>query len=190
MSGSGKSYVSSVFASFGGRHINTDEVYHKLLMPKDGAMSPCTSEIVSEFGEDVADGETVNRVKLGRIVFNDPEKLKKLNSIAHKYVKEATDRITLRCRAPFVLIDAPVLFESGFDAFCDFTVCVVADEKTLIDRICARDGISVSEAKRRLSVQLSGEELQKKCDFSIDNSRGRDVTEDVKKILVEKGLVK
>lgn len=189
-SGSGKSYVSSVFASFGGRHIDTDAVYHDLLAPKDGALSPCAAAIASEFGKVVLKYNTIDRKALGDIVFSDSEKLRKLNTIAHAYIKEEVDRITRRCRKPFVLIDAPVLFESGFDKFCDFTVCVVADEATLIERICRRDGVTKKIAMRRLATQIASSELEEKCDFTVDNSLGRDVTNDVRNILLRKGLVK
>ena len=188
-SGAGKSYVCSVFSSFGGFHIDTDKVYHKLLEPKRGRLSPCAKSLASEFGEDVLDGLTVDRKALGAIVFSDPEKLHRLNEITHAYILKETVRIAERCGAPFALVDAPVLFESGFDKMCDFTVCVIADDRTCVARIKKRDGVSAAEARRRLAAQLSSEELAAKCDFAIDNSEHTDVTPAVRKILIEKGLI-
>lgn len=188
-SGSGKGYVSSLFTSFGGCHIDTDEVYHDLLLPKDGKMSECTKELSAAFGGGITDGAALNRRALGNIVFSDPEKLKLLNIITHKYIKAETLAAVEKCSNSFAVIDAPLLFESGFDALCDFTVCVTANEETLIKRICKRDGISEDEAKIRLRTQIGSDELASRCDFVIDNSYGHDATDDVKNILSKKGLL-
>ena len=189
-SGSGKGYISSVFASFGGLHIDTDKVYHDLLEPVDGKISECLSEIVSYFGEGILDGLHLDRKKLGAIVFSDDEKLLKLNEITHKYIKEKTLSLIDSCTATFAVVDAPVLFESGFDSLCDFTVCAVADDETCIKRIVKRDGVTEEAARARLANQISCEELEAKCDFAVDNSYGRDVTEQIEKILKAKGLVR
>ena len=189
-SGSGKSYVCSVFVSFGGYHIDTDAVYHRLLEPADGELSECASAIAKKFGDDVVRDGAIDRRRLGAIVFSDKKKLSSLNKIAHKFIKTETVRLIRECDSPFVLVDAPLLFESGFNAMCDFTVCVSANEATCIERICRRDGITKAEAKRRLSSQIGSLELKKMCDFSVNNSAGRDVTPDVRKILIKKGLIK
>ena len=189
-SGSGKGYVSSVFSSFGGYHIDTDAVYHDLLLPRNGEMSECTRAIADEFGDDVISNGTVDRGALSSIVFSDRERLETLNGIAHAYILKETRRLVGECGAPFAVVDAPLLIESGFDRLCSFTVCVVADDETCISRICRRDGVSREDALRRLSNQISADELVARCDYSIDNSLGRDVARDVKKILIEKGLIK
>ena len=189
-SGSGKSYVCSVFESFGGYHIDKDAVYHKLLEPSGRTPSPCASEIARAFGEDLLSDGKLDRKALGAVVFSDPGKLKKLNRIAHRYILDETRRLIEATDAPFVLIDAPVLFESGFDKFCDFTVCVVANEATCVWRIVKRDGITKAEARRRLASQIPSSKLRKMCDRAVNNSLGRDVTKDVEKILRDKGLIK
>ncbi len=188
-SGAGKSYVCSVFSSFGGYHIDTDKVYHGLLEPRHGKLSPCAKSLVKEFGEGILDGQSVDRKALGAIVFSDADKLHRLNEITHAYILKETVRTAKKCGAPFALVDAPVLFESGFDKMCDFTVCVIADDKTCVKRIKKRDGVGEAEARRRLAAQLSSEELTEKCDFAIDNSEHTDVTPAVRKILIEKGLI-
>ena len=190
MSGSGKSYVSSVFASLGGHHVDTDKLYHSLLEPLRGKLSPCAAAIAREFGDEVIKDATIDRAALGKIVYSDPDRLLALNRISHKYIKKATLAEVKECDASFALIDAPLLFESGFDKLCDFTVCVCADEDTRIKRIVRRDSISEDDARRRLSNQTPQSDLISMCDYTVDNSYGRDVTEDVKKILFEKGLIK
>ncbi|MBR6050924.1 MAG: dephospho-CoA kinase [Clostridia bacterium] len=188
-SGSGKGYVSSVFSSFGALHIDTDAVYHSLLEPSGGKMSPCVKAIKRKFGDSVVDGAKLDRAALGDVVFSDAERRSELNAIAHAYIKKETLKIIRSTCAPFAVVDAPLLFESGFDRLCDFTVCVTADDETKIERIERRDGISRDKAQRRLAAQKSDAELLSLCDYSIDNSRGRDVTEDVAKILDEAGLL-
>ncbi|MBQ7669365.1 MAG: dephospho-CoA kinase [Clostridia bacterium] len=189
MSGSGKSHVSRAFASLGGHHVDTDKIYHALLEPRRGKLSPCALAIAREFGDEVVKDATIDRGALGKIVYSDPDRLLALNRIAHKYIKKATLAEVRKCGAQFALIDAPVLFESGFDKLCDFTVCVCADDETRIKRIVRRDNISEDDAKRRLANQTPQSDLVSMCDFTVDNSYGRDVTEDVKKILLEKGLI-
>ena len=188
-SGSGKSFVCSVFSSFGGCHIDTDKVYHDLLEPVDGELSPCAADLAREFGDGILNGLLINRKALGAIVFSDRDRLERLNEITHAYILKETLRIAEECESPFALVDAPVLFESGFDKMCGFTVCVVADDETCISRIMRRDGVSEAEARRRLSSQISAEELISKCDFHIDNSAHADVVPAVRKILAEKGLI-
>ena len=188
-SGSGKSFVSSVFSSFGGYHIDTDAVYHDLLLPREGELSECARAIASEFGDSVVADGTIARRALSNIVFSDRERLLTLNKIAHAYILKETLSVASECGAPFAVIDAPVLFESGFDKLCSFTVCVAADDETCIYRICRRDGVSREDAIRRLSNQIPQETLVSMCDYSIDNSLKRDVVPDVKKILAEEGLL-
>lgn len=189
-SGSGKSYVSSCFASFGGRHIDTDAIYHDLLKPRGGEISACTKAIADEFGQEVVKDGTLDRTALRKIVFSDREKLSRLNEISHAFIKKETLSIIKHSRAPFLLIDAPLLFESGFDALCDVTVCVTADEATQIRRIMKRDGIGEDDARRRLATQISNEELEAKCDYTVFNGAGVDAMPQVEKILIDKGLIK
>ncbi len=192
-SGAGKSYVCSVFSSFGGCHIDTDKVYHRLLEPVDGELSPCARSLAQEFGDGVIEGLTVDRKALGDVVFSDRDRLERLNEITHAYILKETLRIAEESASPFALVDAPVLFESGFDKKCDFTVCVVADDETCVKRIVKRDGVSEEAARRRLASQIPVEELIAKCDYSIDNSENADVKDAVAEILIDivnKGLVK
>ena len=188
-SGSGKSYVCSVFESYGGHHIDTDKVYHKLLEPVRGKMSRCAAAVVEKFGDEVANGESIDRRALAKIVFSDEAALDLLNKTVHPFILKATAREAMRCRSPFALIDAPVLFESGFDKKCAFTVCVAADDATCVKRITERDGVTEEEAALRLSNQIPQERLSSMCDYTVDNSYGKDVAPDVEKILSEKGLI-
>ncbi len=68
-----------------------------------------------------------------------------------------------------IVIDAPLLFESKLNQICDFVIGIIAKEEEKIERICKRDGISKEMAKKRLSIQMSEEELQKRADYMIVN---------------------
>ena len=188
-SGSGKSYVCKVFSSFGGLHLDTDRIYHDLLLPSDGVLSPCSAALSAAFGEDIiGEDMTPNSKKLGSIVFSDPEKLDLLNKITHKYIFEKTMQIVNETCAPFYVMDAPVLFESGFDKYCDFTVCVTADDEICIERIMKRDGADRERAVKRLSAQISVESLRERCDYEIVNNGTEDIGSRIKNILIETGL--
>ena len=117
---------------------------------------------------------SLNRRALADIVFADggKEKRELLNRITHAHILVQTKRIADQYAAegaPAVLIDAPLLFESGFDAECSCTVCVIASEEASVTRILKRDGITEAEARRRLGAQISAEELVRRCDYVIEN---------------------
>ncbi len=176
-SGSGKGYVCQLFCQFGIPSVDTDLVYRRITEASI-PLSPCMQELSDHFGPAVvnADG-SLNRAAMREIVFGkDPAALSDLNRITHKHILEKTMEEAEelhRQGADYVIIDAPVLFESGFNSFCDCTVCVTAPEETLICRIKRRDGISEEDAKKRLASQKSEEELRSKTDYEIINDCDR-----------------
>ena len=172
-SGSGKGVVSSLFASRGIPYIDTDAVYRQLISG-DG---PCTKALSDEFGKEIISPDgSVNRRVLANIVFgseNSDYKLKKLNSIAHKFILDQTRKKldefkTLGFKA--AIVDAPVLFESGFDKDCDFIISVIADAKIRVERIIVRDNIDKISAEARIAKQLSNEELISRSNYVIENN--------------------
>ena len=165
-SGSGKSYVSKIFERCGFTVIDLDAVSRDVA--ESG--SACLGEITAFFGTDILlpDG-TLNRRALGEIVFNNEEKLKKLNSITHKYILDKMEAIIAETDGD-ILIDAPLLFEAELDKRCDFTIGVIADDDVLIKRICERDGISYQTAKARLSKQKDNDFFIKNCTYIIENN--------------------
>ena len=120
-SGSGKGAVCSLFNRLGIPSIDTDKVYHQLT----SSPSDCLKALTDTFGESIIrpDG-SLNRVKLANIVFADgaDSKRKALGRITHKYILERTDEIAaeyFNAGADFVIVDAPLLFESGYNKKCD-----------------------------------------------------------------------
>ena len=174
-SGSGKGTVSSILNNYDIPAIDTDLVYHNLT----SYMSDCLIEIRDAFGENVISNGALNRKELSHIVFSDEsgDKRNLLNLIAHKHILASVrDRISALVNEGYehVIVDAPVLFESGFDKECDLVIGVIANREVRISRIMARDGIDYVSAKRRIDSQLSDEELRKRCDYVITNDRGID----------------
>ena len=168
-SGSGKGYLSSLLNDDDICIIDTDKVYHKMI----SVPSACVEALVAAFGENIrSDSGGINRAELGSIVFSSKEKLELLNSIAHGFIREKCSEIMSDCGAKIVLLDAPVLFESGFDSMCDLTVGVVASEETRVQRIVKRDMISLDKAYARIRNQHSDEWFREKCDIVIENDGG------------------
>ena len=168
-SGVGKGYVGKMFAALGFSVIDTDAVYHRIL--SEGG--DCVNELRREFGDGIMQGASLDRKELAKIVFSDAEKHRVLNTITHKHILSdvrATIRELSRKGERAVIVDAPMLFESGFDKECDITLGVVADENIRIDRIVNRDGITRERALARISNQLSTSQIVEKCDFVITNN--------------------
>ena len=168
-SGSGKSTVCRCFQNRGVPVLDCDEIYHKLV----NAPSPCLQEIGEQFGFDMIQGGSLDRKKLGAIVFADRSKLERLNEISHRHVIFELDKIILSLQASgftACAIDAPMLFEAGLDERCDFVVAVIADKQVQIDRICRRDGIEKEQAEKRISNQISSEKLKARADFILENN--------------------
>jgi dephospho-CoA kinase len=137
---------------------------------------------------------TLDRGALSELVFGDGAaavKRQTLNNIAHKYILERTREILRdfeEMGAKAALVDAPLLFESGFDKECDSIIAVVANMKVRIDRIMLRDNITEKSATLRVKTQLPDDYLCTRADFVIDNSGSldeleRSVTEIAQKIL-------
>ena len=98
-------------------------------------------------------------------------------------IKETIDALREDC----IVIDAPLLFESKLDQICDFVIGMMAKEEEKIERICKRDGISKEMAKKRLNIQMSEEELQKRADYVIINDgKMETLEEEIKKVWKEK----
>lgn len=170
--GSGKSTLCNIAAEFGIKSIDADKVYHDLLVPP----SLCLEEIVNAFGNKVLNEDgSLNRAVLASIVFavGADEKLRTLNSITHKFVKEEFRRIISDMKnsaEKFVIVDAPTLYESGFDKECDFTVAIIADRSIRSTRIIERDFLSAERAEQRLSAQKPDDFFIQRANYVLYNN--------------------
>lgn len=151
--GAGKSSVSQYLRQQGCAVIDADQVARSVV--EKG--SACIADVILAFGCDylTAEGD-LNRRKLAESVFTDREKLKKLNDIMFPYIVERIGESVDAARKgsqDVILLDAPTLFESGCDRFCDKVVSVIATRQSRLERIMARDGLSQEEAEHRISAQ-------------------------------------
>lgn len=169
-SGAGKTTASEAMRQMGAAIIDTDKVYRELCV----AGTECIRELTSAFGEDIlTDSGELCRPKLANIVFGNEQALVNLNSITHKYIREETVRRIDEYRMigyMATVVDAPLLFESGFDSLCDTTIGVVTDTETRIERIVKRDFITRDKAEKRINSQLSDEILRRRCEYILENN--------------------
>ena len=173
-SGSGKGYVCERFWRRGVPCIDTDAIYRELTAAGE-EMSALTRELAGTFGSDVVRPDnSLDRKRLAGIVFgtSDRSALASLNTISHKHILARTDEILAeydRQGMALAVVDAPVLFESGYNSKCDMTVCVTAPEEKRVRRIMRRDGIDEESARRRLAAQKDDSEVISLCDAVIVN---------------------
>lgn len=177
-SGAGKGEVSSCFLSAGIKSLDTDKVSRSVCE----IGKPCLDELVAKFGSEIIRGDgTLDRRELAHIVFNETddtlrlENLAELNRITHHYIiDEIYQWLESRADAgdTLAVIDAPMLFESGFNKHCDYIIGVIADPEVRIRRIMSRDGITRDSAQKRLASQKNDEFFIQNCDFIVHNNGG------------------
>ena len=172
-SGSGKGTVSSFFACHGIPSIDTDAVYRDITS-KD---SPCLRRLSSAFGKEIiSDDGSLNRSALAKIVFTGDgadERLALLNKIAHSHILDETRTILTDYKEQGIraaIVDAPLLFESGFDSECDIIVAVIADREARIKRIIERDSLDREAAEARINSQIADSILASRSDYVIENN--------------------
>ena len=174
-SGSGKGAVGNIFSKNGYFVIDTDKVYRDIT----DSRSTCLDALVCEFGSDILNSNgTLDRRALGKIVFNDSKKLRKLNEISHKFILKRVREMIYEAKNDEyigVIVDAPLLYESGFDKECDKVIAVTCDKEIRINRIVHRDSITEEAAIKRINTQISDVELSKKADYTIVNNDGLDL---------------
>ena len=189
-SGSGKGYVSSLFLTHGIPAIDTDFVYRTLTSPAE-TLSPCMKELIGRFGESIRNSDnSLNRDEMRRRVFGgDTQVLNDLNRITHHHILLECERIVAELYENgyrVILIDAPLLYESGFDRKCERVIVVTAPESVILKRIMERDGIGEKAAHGRLATQKSADALKKRADYVIINDgQNTNLTADVRAIAEE-----
>lgn len=191
-SGAGKGAASKILSSYGIQVIDADRVYHSIIAPP----SKCLDELTYNFGRAIltASGE-LNRRALGSLVFGEEnaDRLELLNKITHKHVCAEIRRRLSSLKAmgcECAAIDAPLLLEADLQLDCDFTVAVVADEKTRISRIISRDSIDRKAAELRISSQKPIGFYTENTDFTVENNSDLDsLREKITEILIIKGVI-
>jgi dephospho-CoA kinase len=173
----GKSTVSALMRQLGCEIIDADLLAREVVEPGQ----PAWTTIVAEFGQDVLTGDgTLDRKKLGAIVFADPERRRRLEAITHPAIRERfrarLDGLAEKGFTGIVIFDAAVLIESGNYKNMDRLAVVVTDEPTQMSRLRGRDGTDDAEGRRKIASQMPLSEKAKLADYVIDNSGDRHAT--------------
>lgn len=170
-SGSGKSAASSILKNKSAYLIDADGVAHDII--KKGM--PAYHEIIDCFGSTILNELfEIDRKKLASIVFKDKSKLVILNNITHKYIidsiKNDIEKNIYNIKYKYIVLDAPLLIETGLYKLADTVWLIYADFETRISRIMKRDSISRLAASDRINSQTPFDELQKYADVIINNN--------------------
>ena len=161
----GKSSVSKILESLGCHIIDADKVYYDLTSENGTLIEP----LKKEFGSCIIDSfGNLDRRILGKIVFSDPDSLKKLNKITHPAIMKEIMTGISECSCRYIVVEVPLLFEDGCMIPADMIWAVDSDISIRIDRLMKRNSLSKEEALRRIEAQKPIDE--KKCDVVIDNS--------------------
>jgi len=163
--GSGKTSALQVIRDLGGEVLDADQVYHELLRTDP----ELRKTIISEFGHVFAPDGSLDRKRLGEIVFSSKSLLDRLNAIVIRFVKPELERRILESESRLCAIDAISLVESGLDELCDRTVAVTSPLELRVRRIMARDGISERYARMRIGAQKSDDYFREHCGVELEN---------------------
>jgi len=184
--GSGKTTVAKIFSKHQYNRIDADEIAHRIIKKNSVAYK----KIIERFGSSILDkNKSIDRKKLGDVVFNDNTKLKKLNSITHpiilKEIKNLINKIKSRCgHKTRIVIDAPLLLETRTKSFVDKIVVVKTNKEQIIKRMNKK--YPKEKIERILKAQMPLNEKIKHADFVVDNSRNiKHLENQVKKIIEE-----
>jgi len=175
---SGKSLVAKVFQDLGAHIIDADKIVHELLEPGQQAWE----EVVKYFGPEIVfPDKTIDRRKLGEIVFNDAEKRAWLNQCIHpKVFAVYTARVKHLCARALhaiIVLDAALLIETGYHKKMDRIVVVYADQEQQMERLTSRERFSREQALVRIRSQMPLSEKRKQADYVIENTGTREETE-------------
>ena len=168
--GSGKSTASRYFESLGAFVLDADEEAKKLITSNETVQH----ELISEFGTDIIDGTgRVDKNKLSRVAFQDEDHQQRLNSVVHPYIFNLIDKEFNRVfndkKHGVFIVDAALIYETGFDAHLDYVIVVTAHLKNRMERALGRKTLSREEILKRVGFQWPEEEKVNMADFVVHN---------------------
>ncbi|MCA5012988.1 MULTISPECIES: dephospho-CoA kinase [unclassified Enterococcus] len=173
----GKSTVVEIFKDEGFPIVDADIIAREIVEPG----TPGLQAVVDAFGSELlfADG-SLNRKKLGKIIFSDKQKRERLNQVLSPFLREAilTDIARKKNLSSLVIVDIPLLYEGGYDAVVDQVAVVYIPEELQLSRLMKRDDLSALEAEQRIDSQMPIEEKKNRADIIFDNQK---TTEETKK---------
>ena len=167
--GAGKTETTKMLEARGAVVIHADQVAHQTYQPN----GPAYDAVVERFGSQVLAGDgSVDRAKLGKIVFNDSEARKRLEAIVWHHTRVAISGLLTRHRADgkrVAVIEAAVLYEAAWDDLADYVVTVEASEDERVRRLLSRTSLAESEIRDRIASQLPSAERIARADYHISN---------------------
>lgn len=185
--GAGKSTVSKAFRKYGFALIDADHISREVVTKG----SSCLNELKDCFPANniILEDGTLNRRELARIVFSDAKKRELMNSIMYPYImgcilQQIHDYADSGRK--MILLDAPTLFESRADDFCELIISVVAKEPLRLERIMKRDGLDREQAQARIDSQLPESFFVAHSDFIIKNNKDMANLDEVSEEVAEK----
>ena len=162
----GKSLVSNYLQEKGYTIIDADKIGHMALENDE-----VKKQLVNKFGKSILKDNEVNRVTLGKLVFENKENLKELNNIIHPQIrKNISEQIQVHKNEKLVFVDVPLLFEAKFDDLVEKIIVISLDEKIQLERLMNRNSLSKEEALQRIKSQIPVREKEKLGDYVVDNS--------------------
>ncbi|MFP4974379.1 dephospho-CoA kinase [Paenibacillus sp. CN-4] len=174
---SGKSTVSALLAAKGAQLVDADVIAREVMLPGH----PVLEAVVRHFGQDLLQEDgTLNRSKLGEIVFHDEAARRKLNELTHPAIRAEIrgqmDRLEREHPGGLVIADIPLLYESGLQEMFERILVVYAPRETQLERLMARNGLKREQAEARLDSQMDIEVKRGLADYVVDNSQGLEET--------------
>ncbi|MFH8465626.1 dephospho-CoA kinase [Streptomyces sp. NPDC017991] len=165
--GAGKSEVSRLLVEHGAVLIDADRIAREVVAPG----TPGLAAVVDAFGKEVlATDGTLDRPKLGSVVFADPDRLAVLNSIVHPLVGARSRELEEAASADSVVVhDVPLLAENGLAKLYDLVIVVDASTRTQLDRLVRLRGMTEEDARARMAAQATREKRREIADVVIDN---------------------
>lgn len=165
----GKSTVAQCFEDLGCPIVNADLIVHDLLTHDTTTIN----DVRNLFGDDVFNGSAIDRSKLAQRVFASAEERKAIEAILHPRVGAVMQREAMRLEQDdlsLACFEIPLLYEAGWEDWCDSVVVIACDEETQIARAMLKHGLSRGDAIARIRAQMPIEEKKKRADIVIDNT--------------------
>ncbi|MFQ4154410.1 dephospho-CoA kinase [Pediococcus pentosaceus] len=182
----GKTTISQFLKSKAIPVVDADQIAHEIL-----TVDEVKVKLMDTFDESILDkNQNIDRRKLGPIVFNDQRQLEKLNIIVQPYIRtEIVRQLDTFSASKVVVLDAPVLFEQGYEKMVDYLMVIKTSAQIQVERLMQRDSLNEIDAQKRIQAQMPIEEKVKKADIVIDTSGTIEETRSqVVKWLVDKNL--
>lgn len=169
-SGSGKSTITNIL----GKELKAKTIYaDKVVEQMQKKGMEYFNKIIELFGTEILNeiGE-LNRPKLAEIIFTNSKKREELNELTKQYVVEEIKEQIQEADEEYVIIDAPLLIETGLNEYCDIVIVVISNINTQTERICKRDNISKDKAIERIKSQPNNEFYKKYANYIVENNGG------------------